>query len=246
MEGEKIRVHAPDKIADVKRLKDAGKTQKQIQTETGVPPRTQRDWERKGLLGDSATWPQAHKWPATWTIDRIEEKKLPDFRRDLWESHLSVIKDAEALGNHRVGWFYKNLIELAGRHDMPDGSINWSVAIAALPALGEWLNCPPCAELAELIERLRPWEGNRFSRQRANYRRESRSLAVAVKQCVLNAKARLAMGDFAANRQSPVTVAVAVLSERIPMFDRVPRGSKFRKVDLGVTVLGILATPKGE
>jgi len=242
-----------NKQAEARRLRlEEGMPYPEIAGRVGVTERTVIRWSKiwgqpTGLPTSQSGVPQTeseNRWPGSWTADDLID--LPDFRRELWEANLNMVRDAEALGNYRVGWFFKNLVEFARRQGMPDGSLDWSVAIAGLPVLAEWLDCPPCIELAEMAERLHPWEGNILSRRRAAYRQEARSIANSVKQCVLQASAQMVMADFAEGRQSPVTLTLAAFGERVPIFDRVPRGSKYRKINLGGIILGILASPKGE
>lgn len=245
--GTNLRGYTQQKVDHIKELTERGMTQAAIFKETGVPVRTQRDWKMKGLLGESAGWPDDRKWPG-WTVDYLEGLDLPRFKRDAWEGNLAMIWTAEANSNHYVGWFFRALVDLARSRTMPDGSLDWSLAIAGLPVLAEWLDCPLCSELAVLIEKHRPWEGNLITRQRprAAYQREARLPAAAVKQCILQAQSQLVMADISQSRLAPGPVLLAALAEHIPLFDRIPRGSPYRRFNLGGIILGILALPKGE
>lgn len=245
MVGEFLRNYTRNDIAAVKRLKDAGVTQKEIEKKTGVPARTQRDWYKKGLLGESATWPENQRWPG-WTVDYLQELGLTEFEREAWEGNLALIDTAERQGNRYVGWFFRRLVELDQRAPMPNKALDWALAIAGLPVVGHWLGCPACDELAELIERHQPWDGGILSKQkrRANYSQEARPIASAVRQCVIQAQSQLVLTDVAQSRLSQGPVLLAALGERLPLFDRVRRGSPYRKFNLGGILLGILALPK--
>ena len=238
--------------ARAKERRIAGDTFEQIADALGTNEKTIRRWAVTWSETPSDAplhgWPEEHKWPG-WTIQDLEGLGLADFNRDAWESNLAMIRTAETQGNHYVGWFFKNLVELARREKMPDGSLPWALGIAALPVLEEWLGCPPCDELTGLIEQHQPWEGgNPLARQkrRAAYQRAARTPATAVRQCIIEAQARLFILDQGQQRVSPGPVYLAALAERVPMFDRAPRGSPYRQYNLGGILLGILATPKGD
>jgi transcriptional regulator with XRE-family HTH domain len=181
------------------------------------------------------------EWP-NWTVDDLAEI-LPErgFRPDLWEVNIELVHAAERQGNEYVPWFFRNLIELARRRDMPDGSLAWSVAIAGLPVLAEWLNCPPCVELGEFVENLEPWAGRR---QRTAYRREVRTTADAVQQCILRAHGRMAMEDYVSLKVSNGTKAMGELGKYVPLFDRIPL--RLRSDHLGKVLLDIFVTSRGE
>ena len=213
-----------DKLADrtmIRWAKASGPTPLPVQEDT---------------LSPLDAWPAERQCPG-WTVDDLTD--LPGFRSDLWAVNIELIHASERQRNVYVPWFFRNLIELARRRDMPDGSLPWSVAIAGLPVLDDWLNCPPCTELAELAEKHQPWAGRR---QRAAYRREARTVAVAVTQCVLQAHARMAMDDYVQQKVSDSTRAIAELGKRIPLFDRVPL--RIRSPHVGKLILDILVTPK--
>ena len=247
MVGEFLRNYTRNDVAAVKRLKDAGVTQKEIARQTDVPPRTQRDWDKKGLLGDSATWPENQRWPG-WTVDYLQELGLTEFEREAWEGNLAMIDTAERQGNRYLGWFFRRLVELDQRAPMPNKALDWALAIAGLPVVGHWLDCPACDDLAVLIEKHQPWAGGMLARQkrRAAYSQEARSVASVVRQCVLQAQSQLVLTDAAQSRVSQGPVYLAAFAERLPLFDRVRRGSPYRKFNLGGILLGILASPKGE
>ena len=238
-----------EKEAGARQRRFAGETYEGIAEALGVNERTIRRWsvswkeapESQVLRLPQSPVLEGKEWPG-WTLDDLSD--LPDFQRDLWQSNLDLIDSQAAQGQHMAGWFFKNLVELARRQDMPDSSLNWSLAIAGLPVLADWLECPPCTVLATLIEKHRPWEGNRLSRQRGAYQRETRTVSAEVRRCVDQARALIVMDDFAQKRQSPVTGALAILAERIPMFDRTPRRSRYRTANLGGAILGILSAPK--
>ena len=102
---------------------------------------------------------------------------------------------------------------------MPDGSESWVEAIAGLPVLAERLGCPPCIQLAELIEKHHPWVG---PRERAAYLRAARSAANAVKACLVEARMQSALNDYFEGKASRGTTALAELEKLIPRFDRIP------------------------
>ena len=183
------------------------------------------------------------EWPG-WTVDDLAAMHLPGvFRPDLWVVNIELIHVAERRGNVYVPWFFRNLIELGRRQNMPDGSLPWSLAIAGLPGLGEWLDCPPCTGLGELVEKHQPWVGRR---QRAVYQREARTVADAVKQCVFQAHARSVMEDYAEDRKEPsrLTKALATLYKRTPEFAQRHFMVRQRADRLGKQIIDILTAPQ--
>ena len=175
-------------------------------------------------------------WP-DWSVEDLTD--LPGFRADLWEVNIGLIHAAERQNNVYVPWFFRNLVELARRQDMPDGSLPWSVAIAGLPVLAEWLDCPPCEELASLIEKHQPWVGKE---ERSAYQRNCKSTGEAVNQCILQAHGRMAMEDYANEKTSRGTKAIAELGKRTPMFDRKPL--RLRSDHIGKIILDVLLAPR--
>ena len=240
-------------------LRAQGKSYQDIAEALGVNEKTIRRWAQSWEpLGEviegqvigmpqssaSAGWPEERKWPR-WTVDDLTD--LPDFRPDDWEDNLARIRTAESLDNLYVPWFYRRLVELARRSPMPDGSVNWSLAIAALPVLADWLDCLACDDLAALIEEHRPWDGAFFGRARrlGTYQRAARPVAAAVRQCVLSTQATMVQVDLAHQKVTPGPVLLAAFAERLPIFDRPPRRLHYRRYNLGSIILGILSTPKG-
>lgn len=248
--GNDTRGHSQEALEKVRTLTTQGYTQAAIAQETGVPVRTQRDWKFRGLLEGTAppppeSWPSERQWPG-WTVDDVAGFGMSDFKQGAWEGNLAMVRTAENNGNHYVGWFFRRLVDIGRNPDAPEGHPNWALALAGLPVLGVWLNCPPCNDLAALIEERRPWQGGIVvrQRQRARYEREARSVAAAVKQCLISAQAQMVLSDLAKNQLAPGAVLLAALAEHIPLFDRVPRRSPYRKFNLGGIILGILVLPK--
>jgi len=224
-----------------------GMTQAAIESETGIPVRTQRDWKKRGLLGEHGAWPEDQRWPG-WTIKDLSAFNVRGFNSEYWEGNLARIQTADASGNYYVGWFYRRLMDLDRQAPMPDSGLDWSLAIAALPVLGHWLECPACDELAVLVEKHMPWVGVSFVRQkrRAAYVHEARPIAAVVRQCVMESQAELFLKEGSHSRIAPGPVLLAALADRVPVFNRVKRNSPYRKYNLGAIILGILVIPRGE
>jgi len=187
-------------------------------------------------LAEANTLDEEHCWP-DWTVDDLAD--LPGFRADLWEVNIGLVHAAERQKNVYVPWFFRNLVELARRREMPDGSLPWSVAIAGLPVLAEWLDCPSCNDLVGLIEKHQPWIGKS---ERTAYQRDAKSVGESVNQCVLQAHGQMAMEDYAQEKVSRSTKAIAELGKRIPMFDRKPL--RLRSDHTGKLILDVLLAPR--
>ena len=190
---------------------------------------------------------EEHQWP-WWIIDDLSD--LPGFQRDLWERNLALIRNAEELGNHYVGWFFKNGVVWLRRSPNLEWGLNWLWALAGLPILADVLDCPACSELAFLIEEYRPWEGGLLEikdrgRRLNKYQREARAPAAAIRQRILESWGGAVMHDYDKQKSSPVTDALAALAERVPMFDRHPRRSLYRNMTLGEIIMGVITRPKG-
>jgi len=236
---------------EARRLRGGGMTIADIAREVGRTERTVYNWfgeepvESKSRFRE---WPDEQRWPISWTVDRLSD--LPGFDRDAWEGNLAKIQVAEAENDHYTGWFFRRLVELARRSPMPDGTLPWALAIAALPCLGEWLNCTAFTTLAELIEKHRPWEASnglikRRSPARRAYLREATDASKVVKQCL-----RLAQSNWTQRgllRTGNFTIApvlFAALYARVPEFDRTPRLAFSRLISLDSAIMGLLSLPK--
>lgn len=242
-----LRGHTSADLDRVKGLVERGMTQAAIESRTGIPVRTQRDWKQRGLLGGHGDWPEEKRWPG-WSINDLETFQLRDFNSDYWRGNLARIQTAEASGNRYVGWFYRRLVDLERRTPRSDAGLDWSLAIAGLPVLGRWLECPACDELAALVEKHMPWVGSSYVRQkrRAAYVQEARPIAAAVRQCVMESQAHLFLKDEPHSGLAPGPVLLAALADRVPVLDKTKRSSPFRKYNLGAIILGILVIPKGD
>ena len=245
--GSNLRGHTPADLERVKGLMARGMTQAAIKTETGIPVRTQRDWKQRGLLGEHGAWPEDNRWPG-WTINDLIDFNLRGFNSDYWEGNLARIQTADASGNYYVGWFCRRLVDRERQAQMPEGGLDWALALAGLPVLGHWLKCPPCDDLAALVEKHMPWVGASFVRQRrrAAYAQEARPIAATVRQCIMESQADLFLNDATHSRLAPGPVLLAALADRVPVFDRVKRSSPYRKYNFGAIILGILVIPKGD
>ena len=241
-----LRGYSQTDLDKVKDLIAQGLTQAAIASETGIPVRTQRDWNKRGLLGEHSAWSEDKRWPG-WTISDLETFNLRDFNSDFWLGNLARIQTAEASGNHYIGWFYRRLVDIERRTRMPEGALDWSLAIAGLPVLGHWLECTACDELAALVEKHMPWVGALVVRQkrRAAYAQEARPIAATMRQCIMESQANLFLKDGRHGSLAPGPVLLAALADRVPLFDRVKRSSPFRKYNFGAIILGILVIPKG-
>ena len=195
-------------------------------------------------------WPEERRWLG-WGVEDLAD--VPGITPPEWEAHLATIRTAQALGNLHVAWFYRRFIETLRRKDAPTGHPNWALALAALPVIGDMLRCPPCNELAELIDKHRPWQGGMVTRQIARkYRRETRGVSDSIKQCCLVAQAKIVFGGLAMNTPTTGPKFLEGFAEHVPFFDRIRRGSPARaivvggiKLNFGGIVLGILAQSKG-
>jgi hypothetical protein len=193
-------------------LREGGWGYKEVAIELKMSERQIRRWfdDERTSQNVPSDWPPERLWPG-WTIDDLAGFGLSDFKRDAWEGNLALILTAQTQGSLYVGWFFRRLVELDQNSPMPDGSLDWSLALAALPVLGKWLDCPPCNQLAELIEKQQPWQGRG---RRAAYQRQSRQVGFAVKQCIIAAQAQTVAKDLAQNRTSPGPVLLAAQAER--------------------------------
>ncbi len=183
------------------------------------------------------------QWPGDWTIDWLADLFPTGVHREEWEQNLALIRSAEAQGNVYIPWFFRRLIELARRKPMPDGSLSWSLAIAFLPPLGDWLDSAAFGDLAAIVETSEPWNGKK---EHAHYTRRATIPAAAIKQRLFEAQAQITMGELFKGGLglTPAPILFAALSERVPQFDRTRRFSLYRKLPLASIIMGLLALPK--
>ena len=228
-----------------KELRANNETYENIAEKLQVNEKTIRRWA-KGW-GSVTLLPVVHKertgpgWPAGWTISELEV--LPGYQDGRREITLGLIRQAESQGNPLIGEFFRQSVELAREGLLPEREKNWAAAIAGLPSLGDWLGWPgPWQDLARFIKQYKPWES---SRERSSYRKASQAVTETIRQGTTHRVAQLVVGP-GETVASPAYQLLA-LNERIPMFDKTPRGSLYRKyTNLNGIILGILAVPKRE
>ena len=135
---------------------------------------------------------------------------------------------------------------------MPLQMPEWVSDMAGLPVLGDWMDSPECADLAQVIQQTFPWApAGLLDRKnpRRDYSRAAQPLAGRLKDQVF------ALAAYAATAKPqqgeslmgtpPLPMLLAALAERLPMFDKVPQVSRYRRFSLGQLLVGIFLHPKG-
>jgi len=178
---------------------------------------------------------------------------------------------AQELGNLYVPWFFRSIVEVWERYNVlydPHGisgtsgeewwrappitdgpGEEWLWAIAGLPVLGDWLDSPECDALRQLIEQHKPWEsipplGDDTPKR--GYAKAARPLADAIKAKALSIGSLVSMARTTRHGDTGVLQVVMLLTalmQRVPMFDKVPRFSLYRRLELGQIFLGIFQFP---
>ena len=251
----RLRGHTAAEVEAVRNLTKQNRTQREIQERTGIPVRTQRLWKQRGYLGIEEAWPKERQWPG-WGLDELGD--LAGFETEAWEGNLALIRTSQAEGNRHVPWFYRSLVDLA-RAEGAYKKDDWTIATAALPALGHWLDCPdPCRDLADLIQEYHPGQGGtlgtvfartdwlppgRGNKERARYIRSAKGAGGALRKCIYEAQAQATLTDKYPDVKPPVPMLLGALYERIPIFDRVARASTYRRYSLGGILLKLFALP---
>ncbi len=226
-------------------MRAEGKTYRVIAQAVGRDERTVMYWLAGKQIKPKPAGPllDDRQWPTDWTIDWLADLFPTGFHREEWEQNLALIRSAEAQGNVYIPWVFRRLIELAQRKPMPDGSLSWSLAIASLPPLGDWLDSAAFGDLAVIVETSEPWNGEK---EHARYTRRATIPAAAIKQRLFEAQAQVTMGKLFKGGLglTPAPILFAALSERVPQFDRTRRFSLYRILPLVSIIMGLLALPK--
>jgi len=228
-----------------------GQTVTGIARERGVSRKTIQRWMKdwtpeeldRGEVSDPATNPRI--WPG-WSVEDLTD--LPGFDRTTWELNIASINMATNDGNRLTPWFFRRLVEFGRKNpDYPDGQLDWAIAVAGLPPIGEWLGDDGgCAELANAIEAQKPWEWRRFTldtarvagKARRAYQKAQQELSEGIHERIRIVSAQ--QSELKPDNWLTPGLLIAAFHERIPVFDRVPRGSHFRRFTLGAIVRGIL------
>jgi len=209
--------------------------------------RWMKEWSpeelKKGVPNNPASNPRM--WPG-WTIDDLTD--LPDFDKPTWEQNLIQIEMAVKDNNRLTPWFFRRLIEFGKANpEYPDGQLDWALAVAGLPPIGEWLGDDgSCAELADVIEEYKPWEWRRITLDRdkvtglarRTYLKATKELSEGIRDRIRIVSAQ--QSELNPDSWFRAGSHIAAFHERIPVFDRLPRGSRFKRVTLGAIVRGIL------
>jgi len=224
---------------------------KKIAELLGVNRRTlqrwMNDWSPEELQKSVPNDPASNQrmWPG-WTIDDLTD--LPGFDKPIWEQNLMQIEMAVKDNNRLTPWFFRRLIEFGKRYPaLPNSQVNWAWAVAGLPPIGEWLGDDgSCAELADVIEEYKPWEWRRITLDRdkvtglarRTYLKATKELSERIRDRIRIVSAQ--QSEINPDSWFRAGSHIAAFHERIPVFDRHPRGSRFKGITLGATVRGIL------
>lgn len=209
--------------------------------------RMMKDWSpeerKKGIPNSPTSNPRI--WPG-WSIDELTD--LPGFDKPTWEQNLIQIDMAVKDNNRLTPWFFRRLIEFGKTNpEYPDGQLDWALAVAGLPPVGEWLGDDgSCAELADVIEEYKPWEWRQITLDRdkvtglarRTYLKATKELSERIRDRIRIVSAQ--QSEINPDSWFRAGSHIAAFHERIPVFDRHPRGSRFKGITLGATVRGIL------
>ena len=211
--------------------------------------RWMKDWTPEERQQNGSTDPtyDPQIWP-NWSIDDLTD--LPGFDRPTWEQNLLQIDMAVKDNNRLTPWFFRRLIEFGKRYpDYPDGQLDWALAVAGLPPIGEWLgDGGSCALLADAIEEFKPWEWRRITMDRdkvtgvarRSYIKATTEISDRIGERIRSVSAQQSESNL--DNWKAAGLLVAAFHERIPIFNRVPRRSNYRKFTLGGIVRGILVS----
>lgn len=240
-------------IEKARHLRAQGKTQHEIANELQVSERSVQRWltskagpesPQPHPSGATPAWPEERRWPG-WTAQRLQE--MAGWTARQAEENLTLIAQAERLGQPHLVWFFKRMAETANEYrargpDVPRRTSEWLIALAGLPVLADWMQSPECDALALAIADSRPWESREGLKR---YQGKARGLVGPIRQA-LHIASGLRMMEEAAHggRQGPILL-LGALSERLPRLDSAPRFSLYGRLTMGHILLGIFLFPKG-
>ena len=234
-----------------KELWKEGRTIAAIARECGVDRKTIQRWMKtwtpeeldKSVPNSPTSDPRM--WPG-WSIGDLTD--LPGFDWPTWQQNLIQIDMAVKDGNRLTPWFFRRLIEFGKANpEYPDDQLDWALAVAGLPPIGEWLGDDgSCAELADVIEEYKPWEWRHITLDRdkvtglarRTYLKATKELSEGIRDRIRIVSAQ--QSELKPDSWFRAGLHIAAFHERIPVFDRLPRGSRFKGVTLGAIVRGIL------
>ena len=237
-------------IEQARKLRAAGLYYHEIAEKLDKSERTVRRWlhgEPDKPRQRHMEWPTESSWPPEWTIASLSD--LDDFDRDAWAGNLALIDTAETLGNYHVGWAFRRLVERSRKEGGTAESFPWDLAVACLPPIGSKIGGEkPCAELAALIDKHRPWESGlvRNRKQRTAYLREAKPATTAIRGSVQLAQAQYVLRDLTDDNLRQAPIWLGALARRVPDFGRAPRLSIYGAFPLARVLLSILALPSIE
>ena len=209
----------------------------QIAAQLGIGERTVRRWlkDRPIETVEVPAWPEVRIWPPEWTLDMLTD--ILGFDRSAWKGNLEVVEHAQAKGNRYLPWFFRRLVEIERAGIVPPGKLDWGLALAALPILGELVGDTGAAEALEgLIRQHRPWEKT----NPPAYRRAARAPAERFKESLLTVHAAWrGAGLVTEGTVGTGSVLLAALASRVPDFDK--PSLIHRPIRMGTVVLQLLA-----
>lgn len=246
---------------------DEGWTHEAIGRELGKSTKTIQRWQRAGWTTNRVysgqdirrnaipeDWPEERLWP-NWTPEELSQ--LVGWPMELAQSNIRVVKGMEKAKNFYVPWFFRRMVEVGHKHGTTyegKGSHEpWLFPMAGFPVLAEWLDSTECDDLTALIDEHQPWRGGGLlgNTGRRKYARTAKPLGDKISLQLWEIGAAINMqilgksGAGATIKDLPaLPLYIEALTERMPMFDRVPRLSLNRSVSTGDLLLKIFCFPK--
>jgi hypothetical protein len=158
-------------------------------------------------------------WP-DWSLDDLADIHRGDpNNRAAWESNLALISTARAQGRTYIPRFFRSLVEVTRESSGDPPPLDWLLAIAGLPILGEWLGIGERAnEIASLIREHRPWTGRNPLRA---YQRAATEASEVLKSSIYTAQATETARNLG-GVPTPSAMALGGLYQRVPRFDKLP------------------------
>lgn len=241
-----------EQVEQARKLRvEKGEGQSEIALQVGCSTKTIQRLERNGWKAATGTTRhrvrepsvrdesrEDRQWP-NWTLEELEG--MAGWAPIEAEENVAIVRMAISQKNVYIPWFYRRMVETASEYG-ENARINkleyagWFLAIAGLPVLAAWLDCEECNQLAQLIKEHRPWyetRGVSRRQRRASYSRKAGPLASSIKRRLLLFGTLENMDREHLSKQDvSLVLLISELSRRIPMFDKIPLLSPFRRMSL--------------